>query len=215
MSVRGISTVVLPAVKNVRLKRYACAAIAKARVLIASRRPRTRNAPTPTTTATRLAKEAPSNKAQPNEIPPIPPSRMRVECQPMLNWSPRISAAAVSAPMPANAICPSDSCPAQPVSTTTETAHSAKAMIVAQVWWRSDLSLSIGRTMAAISVRSARTCGIRLTHQMLRNRSGTAAMRGANWKLSPVVSESRRLTRATRTSTMMKRTNCTSPVSDV
>ena len=58
-------------------------------------------------------------------------------------------------------------------------------------------------------------CGIRLTHQMLRNRSGTAAMRGANWKLSPLEPVSLRLTRATSTSTTRKSTNCTRPVSDV
>ena len=52
--------------------------------------------------------------------------------------SPRTSAAAVSAPRPANAIWPSESCPAQPVSTTTDTAQIANARIVAQVWWRAD-----------------------------------------------------------------------------
>ena len=40
MSARGISIVVLPAVKIGRLKMYACAAMANARVLIASRSPR-------------------------------------------------------------------------------------------------------------------------------------------------------------------------------
>ena len=108
--------------------------MANASVLIASNSPRTRNAPTPTTTATRLAKHAPNSIAQRNGIPPIPPSRKRVPFQPMLNSSPRMSAAAVSAPSPANAICPSESCPPQPVSTTTEIAQSAKAMIVAHVW---------------------------------------------------------------------------------
>ena len=65
-----------------------------------------------------------------------------------------MSAAAVSAPRPANAIWPSESWPPQPVSTTTEIAQSAKAMIVAQVWWRSDLSLSSGRITAATSAMS-------------------------------------------------------------
>ena len=58
-----------PAVKNGRSKRYTCAAIANASVLIASSRPRTRSAPMPTITATRLAKLAPSSSAHGNEMP--------------------------------------------------------------------------------------------------------------------------------------------------
>ncbi len=88
----------------------------------------------PTTTATRLANDAPTSSAHGNEMLGKPPSRNRVSCHPMLNERPRIIAAAVSAPRPANAICPSDSWPPQPVSTTTEIAQSANAMIVAHVW---------------------------------------------------------------------------------
>ena len=47
------------------------------------------------------------------------------------------------------------------------------------------------------------------------SRSGTAAIRGANWKLSPAACASRLLTRATSTSTTMKSRNCTRPVSVV
>jgi hypothetical protein len=101
--------VVLPAVKIGRLKMYACAAIAKANVLMANNNPRTRNAPMPTITATRLAKAAPSSNAHGNEMLGIPPSRNRVSCQPMLNCRPRMRAAAVSAPSPAKAIWPSES----------------------------------------------------------------------------------------------------------
>ena len=47
----------------------------------------------------------------------------------------------------------------------------------------------VGRAAAARSRPSsaspATSCGIRLTHQISRSRSGTAATRGANWKLSP------------------------------
>ena len=84
MSTRGIWTVEKPAVKNGRWNRYTCAAIANASVLIASSSPRTRSAPMPTTTATRLAKLAPSSIAHGNEMPPIDPSMMRQSCQPML-----------------------------------------------------------------------------------------------------------------------------------
>jgi hypothetical protein len=101
------------------------------------------------------------------------------------------------------------------VSTTTEMAQSAKARIVAHVWCRSDLSDSNGSTTAASSDSTATSCGNRLTHQMFFNRAGTAAMRGANWKLSSAEPVSLRLTRATSTSTTMKSTNCTRPVSDV
>ena len=51
----------------------------------------------------------------------------------MLSVTPRTNAAALSAPMPANAIWPSESCPAQPVSTVTETAAIANARIIAYV----------------------------------------------------------------------------------
>jgi hypothetical protein len=54
---------------------------------------------------------------------------MRVSCQPMFADMPRDRAAAVSAPRPANAICPSESCPPQPVSTVTDTAQIAKPAI--------------------------------------------------------------------------------------
>ena len=52
---------------------------------------------------------------------------------PSTQWTarPRVSAAAVRAPMPAKAICPSESCPAQPVSTVSDSAQTAKAAIVA------------------------------------------------------------------------------------
>ena len=105
MSVRGISMVVLPAVKNVRLKRYACAAIANASVLIASSSPRTRNAPDSHHDRDE-ARERTRRAGAPTGTRSLrcPPSRNRVPCQPMLNCSPRISAAAVSAPRPANAI---------------------------------------------------------------------------------------------------------------
>ena len=43
--------------------------------------------------------------------------------------SPRVSAAPVNAPMPANAIWPSDSCPAHPVSTVSDSAQIVKAAI--------------------------------------------------------------------------------------
>ena len=56
---------------------------------------------------------------------------IRVDRQPMSNETPRTNAAALSAPMPANAICPSDSWPPQPVSTVTDTAHNANARTIA------------------------------------------------------------------------------------
>ena len=51
--------------------------------------------------------------------------------QPMSNSRPRVKAAASSAPMPANAIWPSDSWPAQPVRTVSDSAQMAKARIMA------------------------------------------------------------------------------------
>ena len=73
----------------------------------------------------------------------------------------------------------------------------------------------MGSTSATSKLKPATNCGNRRTHQMSRRRSGTAAMRGANWKLSPADAVSRLLTYATSRSTAMKSTNCTSPVSDV
>jgi hypothetical protein len=68
---------------------------------------------------------------------------------------------------------------------------------------------------AANRAKRERNWGIRFTHQMFFSRSGTAAMRGANWKLSPLEALSRRLTTATSTNTPRNSTNCTSPVSVV
>ena len=129
MSARGIWTVERPPVKNGRSNRYACAAIANASVLTARSSPRTRSAPMPTSTAIRQANAAPISIDHGNPIAGRLPRRMRVLCQPMSTESPRDTAAAVSAPSPANAICPSDSCPAHPVSTTTDTAQIANARI--------------------------------------------------------------------------------------
>ena len=69
--------------------------------------------------------------------------------------------------------------------------------------------------IAATSAKPATSCGSRRTHQMPLSRSGTALIRGANWKLSPAASASRLLTRATSTRTTRKSTNCTRPVSVV
>ena len=63
----------------------------------------------------------------------IDPAASRCDRQPMFSVAPRANVAALNAPIPASAICPSDSCPPQPVSTVTETAHSAKARITAYV----------------------------------------------------------------------------------
>ena len=61
----------------------------------------------------------------------IEPAASRCDRQPMLTVTPRTSAAALSAPIPAKAIWPSDSWPAQPVSTVTETAQIANARMIA------------------------------------------------------------------------------------
>ncbi len=76
-------------------------------------------------------------------------------------------------------------------------------------WWNDWVTIS-GSTIAKSSARPATSCGIRRTHQISRSRSGTAGTRGANEKLSAPVS-SRRLIRATRNSTRIRTTNCTSP----
>ena len=50
--------------------------------------------------------------------------------QPMSTLMPRVNAAVSSAPMPAKAIWPRESWPAQPVSTVSERAQIAKPRIV-------------------------------------------------------------------------------------
>ena len=61
----------------------------------------------------------------------IEPVMSRFERQPMSRVMPRAIVAALNAPMPANAIWPSESWPAQPVSTVTETAQIANPRILA------------------------------------------------------------------------------------
>src|SRR5215467_10415337 len=85
------------------LSRYADAAIANARVVTARKNPRNRSAGRPTTTATTAPTSPASNSVRP---------RSRFQC-----W---VAYAATAPPKPANDIWPSDTCPAQPVSTTTD-----------------------------------------------------------------------------------------------
>ena len=68
----------LPAVKNGRSKRYACAAIANASVLIASSRPADAQRADADDDRDQAREAAPSSIAHGNEMPASPPSRMRV-----------------------------------------------------------------------------------------------------------------------------------------
>ena len=88
--------------------RYWLAATPRANVTIARYRSLIRSAPAPITAASSAvdrARRAGSTSAN--------------------GMSARTSAAAVSAPSPANAICPSESCPAQPVSSITDSTQIA------------------------------------------------------------------------------------------
>ncbi len=98
---------------------------------------------------------------------------------------------------------------------STETAHSAKAAMIVQVWCCSDLSTRKG----ARRRRAAR--GRRRTAGGVSPTRSRAAVRGSRRRAARTGSSrrrtrsSRRLTRATSTSTTRNSTNCTRPVSVV
>ena len=73
-------------------------------------------------------------------------SRCRSTMNPV--WRPRVRAAASSAPMPANAICPRDSWPAQPVSTVSDNAQIAKQPMSAYRSCREGAVITKGTTTA-------------------------------------------------------------------
>ena len=124
------------------------------------------------------------------------------------------SAAAVSAPSPANAIWPSESCPAHPVSTTTDTAHSANATIVVHVWWRSDSSDEQRQDDRGEQARTpATSCGSAPHPPDLPQPLGHRGDSRRELEALAAACASRLLTRATSTSTTRKSTNCTRPVS--
>src|SRR3989442_858513 len=79
-----------------------CAATAKASVVTARKSPRTRSAGKPTSTAA------------------VAPATVAYASATEKEYPFATSADAVTAPTPANAYWPSDSCPAQPVSTVTD-----------------------------------------------------------------------------------------------
>ena len=95
--------------KNGRRNTYWVDAIENANVLTASIRPRTRNAPAPMTAATSAVNSVASRIDTTKGTPAASMSIKRTLRQPMSSSTPRVKAAPDSAPMPANAICDSDS----------------------------------------------------------------------------------------------------------
>ena len=114
-------------------------------------------------------------------------------------------AAATSAPKPANAICPSDSWPAQPVRTVSESPQSAKQQIVAYSRWREGAVMSRGRTIANTSSAPRTRTLNRRTHQIPRSCSGISRTFGANEKVWVSAGPRPRLWRATAMRTATKR----------
>ncbi len=133
---------------------------------------------------------------------------------PMSSDTPRTNAAALSAPIPANAICPSESCPPQPVSTVTDTAHTAKRedLRVGQVARRLVHDQRQDRSRPT-SPSAPTSCGMRRTHQISRRRSGTGGMPRRELEALAAGVVGSGCMRATSTSTTRNRMNCTRPVS--
>ena len=124
---RGNGTVVRSSESTGWRNRYCDAATENANVLTASSRPRTRSAPTPMS----AARPAEANAAITMERRNGMRREVEVHARPGRGSCPRVSAAATRAPNPAKAIWPSDSWPAHPVSTISESPQIAKQAIVA------------------------------------------------------------------------------------
>ena len=92
--------------------------------------------------------------------------------------------AALSAPSPANAAWPSDSCPAQPVSTVTDTAMIAVARISAYACWCADWVITNGTTIATTSAMPRGEVRHAPHPPHLAQALGHGGTRGANEKLS-------------------------------
>ena len=122
-----------PARGSAARKMYACAAMANASVLTASSSPRTRSAPKPDRDrdGARDDRAEQQRPAERDARERAADEQRRAPADVEREVRPRTNAAALSAPMPANAIWPSDSCPPQPVSTVTDTAHTANARTMA------------------------------------------------------------------------------------
>ena len=119
---RGNGTVVRSSDSTGWRNRYCDAATENANVLTARSRPRTRSAPTPMSAARPAVSERGDHDGEQERAV----ARDRGAATPRSRFMPRVSAAATSAPNPANAICPSDSWPAHPVRTVSESPQIAK-----------------------------------------------------------------------------------------
>ncbi len=106
------------------------AASAKANVLTASSRPRTRSAPRPMTAARAAVITAASTIERLKGSGWTPAANSWLLPRPTLTLMPRCRAAARKAPMPAKAIWPNDSWPNHPVSTVSDNPHRAKTRMV-------------------------------------------------------------------------------------
>ena len=130
----------LPPLSIGRRYRYCCAAMAKANVVTASSRPLTRSAPSPMRAAVAAAIPAASNmETRYGTRGKVTEKNSHLSPMPTPTVSPRLNPAANRAPMPAKAIWPRESWPAQPVTMVMERAHMAKARMLAYSRWRDGL----------------------------------------------------------------------------
>ncbi len=169
-----------PPLRIGRWYRYCCAASANAKVTTARYSPRTRSAPAPMSAASPAVMSDARSMAGPN-LQRLDRRRDHtcVSCQPRSMLTPRMKAAVRSAPTPANAICPRDNWPAQPVSTVSDRAQMANARIDVYSRCREGCVTIRGRTTPMMPRSTKPIRSIWRNHQIWRNRSGTG------WALAP------------------------------